>query len=49
MALEVHLIVQDAGDFDDAFARDPLHDEMAAAPAVAGNMQNAKARHDVVA
>jgi hypothetical protein len=49
MALKVHLIMQDARDFDNAVACDPVYDEMAAAPAVAGNMQNAEARQDVIA
>jgi hypothetical protein len=49
MVSKVRLIMEDARDFDNEIARDPVHDEMAAAPPIAGNMQNAEARHDVIA
>jgi hypothetical protein len=49
VALQAHLVVQDAADLDDPPFDDPIHEEVAPASPVPGDMERAEARHDLVA
>lgn len=48
VAPKVHSVVEDAHDFDRAFRRDPVHQEMAPPTAAPRNVECAKAAHDLV-
>jgi hypothetical protein len=49
MTLEVHAVVQDAADFDDARFEYPIQQEMTAGATAPSHMQHAETRHDVIA
>ncbi|SRR6266571_2402790 len=48
MAPQIHAVVQDASDFDDASLTDAVHQEVTPAAAMPGNVQGAQARHYLV-
>jgi hypothetical protein len=49
MKPDVHAVVQDAADFDDAGVKNSIQQEMTAGSAMPRDVQHAETRHDVVA
>lgn len=49
MAVDIHSVVQNAGNFDDLAASDPINEEMAPTSTMAGYVESADAGHDLSA